>query len=93
MRYNKETIRKGVIMNPFAQVRKVPLYYSGVQSNAYSVQTYDLNKKKDMLEWKEVGNVTDNYLLVENSEVQEMADDVMTNTGFEWEPLKRFWDG
>ena len=43
MRYNKETIRKGVIMNPFAQVRKVPLYYSGVQSNAYSVQTYDLN--------------------------------------------------
>ena len=80
-------------MNPFAEVRKVPLFYGGVQSNAYSVQTFDKHKKKDMHEWKEVGNVTDNYLLVDNSEVQEMADDVMTDTGFEWEPLKRFWDG
>tara|TARA_B100000212_G_C27381953_1_gene537487 strand:- start:1646 stop:2428 length:783 start_codon:yes stop_codon:yes gene_type:complete len=80
-------------MNPFAQVRKVPLFYGGVQSNAYSVQTYDLNKKKDAHEWKEVGNVTDNYLLVNNSEVKDMADDIMNDTGFEWEPLKRFWDG
>ncbi len=91
MRHNKETIRKGVIMkvqkNPYTEVRKVPLFYGGVQSNAFSVQTMQEEK------WKEVGNVSDNYLLVPNEEVKDMADDVISDTGLDWEPLKRFWDG
>ena len=63
-------------MNPYAEIRKVPLDYQGVQSSAYSVQTYDLNKKTDMLEWKEVGTVGSNYLLVPNKEVKEMAEEI-----------------
>ena len=73
-------------MNPYTQVRKVPLFYGGVQSNAFSVQTMQDNK------WKEVGNVSNNYLLVENEEVKSMADDVITRSGLEWEPIKTFWD-
>ena len=34
-------------MNPYTQVRKVPLFYSGVQSNAFSVQTMQDNKWKE----------------------------------------------
>ena len=74
-------------MNPFTEVRKVPLFYSGVQSNAFSVQTMQENK------WEEVGNVSNNYLLVENEEVKGIADDVITRSGKDWEPLKTFWDG
>ena len=47
-------------MNPYAEIRKVPLDYQGVQSSAYSVQTYDVNKKKETLEWNEVGTVSSN---------------------------------
>ena len=57
-------------MNPYADIRKVPLDYQGVQSSAYSVQTYNINKKTDMLEWKEVGTVSNNYLLVPNKDVE-----------------------
>ena len=76
-----------VQMNPYTEVRKVPLFYGGLQSNAFSVQTMQEEK------WKEVGNVSNNYLLVPNEEVKDMADDVITDTGLDWEPLKRFWDG
>ena len=74
-------------MNPYTEVRKVPLFYNNVQSNAFSVQTMQENK------WTEVGNVSNNYLLVENEEVKNMADDVITRSGKDWEPLKTFWDG
>ena len=73
--------------NPYTEVRKVPLFYGGLQSNAFSVQTMQEEK------WKDVGNVSNNYLLVPNEEVKDMADDVITDTGLDWEPLKRFWDG
>mgnify|MGYP003131460389 CR=1 FL=1 len=78
-------------MNPYTQVRKVPLFYGGVQSNAFSVQIEQEDNRINR--WKEVGNVSNNYLLVPNEEVKDMANDVITDTGLDWEPLKRFWDG
>ena len=60
-------------MNPFAQVRKVPLFYGGVQSNAYSVQTYDLNKTVEVT--------------VDKSFIQEgsIAGEWLRNRGYEIE--------
>ena len=80
-------------MNPYAEIRKVPLDYQGVQSSAYSVQTYDLNKKTDMLEWKEVGTVGNNYLLVPNSEVRDMALEIADQTGLTFDTDKTYYDG
>ena len=36
-------------MNPYSDIRKVPLDYQGIQSNAYSVQRQDIDKKG---QWK-----------------------------------------
>jgi len=80
-------------MNPYAEIRKVPLDYQGVQSSAYSVQTYDLNKKTDMLEWKEVGTVGSNYLLVPNNEVKEMAEEISFQSDSIFHEDKTYFDG
>ena len=80
-------------MNPYADIRKVPLDYQGVQSSAYSVQTYDINKKTDMLEWKEAGTVGGNYLLVPNKDVRDMAEEIAYNSGIEFANDKTFFDG
>ena len=37
-------------MNPYAEIRKVPLDYQGVQSSAYSVQAYDKNSEKEIVQ-------------------------------------------
>ena len=79
-------------MNPYAEIRKVPLDYQGVQSNAYSVQTHDINKD-DRLEWKEVGTVSSNYLLVPNNDVVDMAVSIVDKSGINFEEDKAFFDG
>ena len=79
-------------MNPYADIRKVPLDYQGVQSSAYSVQTHDI-RKDDRLEWKEVGTVSNNYLLVPNKDVRDMAEEIVYNSGIEFANDKTFFDG
>ena len=79
-------------MNPYADIRKVPLDYQGVQSSAYSVQTHDLNKE-DRLEWKEVGTVSNNYLLVPNNDVVDMAVSIVDKSGIDFEEDKVYFDG
>ena len=51
-------------MNPYQEIRKVPLDYSGIKSSAYAVQRYDEDKG-----WKEAGVVGANYMLLPNQEV------------------------
>ena len=80
-------------MNPYAEIRKVPLDYQGVQSSAYSVQTHDVNKKTDMLEWNEVGTVGNNYLLVPNEDVRDMALEIADQTGLTFDTDKTYFDG
>ena len=80
-------------MNPYSEIRKVPLDYQGVQSSAFSVQRYDVNKKTELMEWKEVGTVGNNYLLVPNKEVKDMAEEISYNSGIEFANDKTFFDG
>ncbi len=80
-------------MNPYAEIRKVPLDYQGVQSSAYSVQTYDVNKKKETLEWNEVGTVSSNYLLIDNAKVRDMATHIANESGLHFETDKVYYDG
>ncbi len=59
-------------MNPYQEIRKVPLDYSGIQSSAYAVQRLDEEKG-----WKEAGVVGQNYLLLPNKDVKDIAENLL----------------
>ena len=71
-------------------IRKVPLEYNGTKSNAWSVQREDLD---DNTGWKEVGVVSNNYLLINNIDVEKLALDVAASSHYTWEKDKVFWNG
>ena len=74
----------------YSPIRKVPLEYMGVKSNAWSVQIEHLTDKS---EWKEVGVVSDNYLLIDNTKVEQLATDISEASGYQWTKDKIFWNG
>ena len=79
-------------MNPYAPIRKVPLDYQGIQSNAFSVQM-ERGDKEGIKKFKEVGTVSDNYLLVKNTDVKEMGDEIVCQSGINFTEDKVFFDG
>ena len=74
--------------NPYAEMRKVPLNYEGIQSSAYSVQY-----QESLDEWKEAGVVGSNYMLLPNIKVKEAADEVALLSNIPFEHDKTFFDG
>ena len=81
------------MIHPYGEIRKVPLDYQGIKSTAYAVQRQELNDKKQTLDWKECGVVGSNYLLVPNSEVRDLANEIATESALTWEPMKTFFNG
>ena len=75
-------------MNPYQEIRKVPLDFNGIQSAAYAVQRLDEEKG-----WKEAGVVGQNYMLLENKEVKEIADDIVDSAAIDFEVDKEFFNG
>ena len=73
--------------NPYAEIRKVPLNYQGIESSAYSVQRREEN------DWKEAGVVGSKYMLLSNSKVKEAADQVANASNIQFEQDKTFFDG
>jgi len=79
------------MIHPYGEIRKVPLDYQGIKSTAYAVQRQEI--KNEMLNWKECGVVGSNYLLVPNSEVRDLANEIATESQLTWEPMKTFFNG
>ena len=79
------------MIHPYGEIRKVPLDYQGISSSAYAVQRQEI--KDEMLKWKECGVVGSNYLLVPNSEVRDLANEIATESKLTWEPMKTFFNG
>ena len=75
-------------MNPYQEIRKVPLDFNGIQSAAYAVQRLDEEKG-----WKEAGVVGHSYMLLENKEVKEIADDIVDSAAIDFEVDKEFFNG
>ena len=75
-------------MNPYQEIRKVPLDYSGIQSSAYAVQRLDEEKG-----WKEAGVVGQNYMLLPNQDVKNIADDIVDSAAIDFEVDKEFFNG
>ena len=75
-------------LDPFAAVKKVPLYrQNGVQSSRYAVMLdpYCHNI--------EVGIVSKDYQLVPNQTVCQIAADVLDRTGYDYHLAKHLFDG
>ena len=76
-------------MNPFEEIRKVPLSdNSGIISSAFAVQRKDEEKG-----WKEAGVVGAHYMLLPNQEVKDIADDIVESTYIDFELDKEFFNG
>ena len=75
-------------MNPYGNIRKVPLDYNGIESSAYAIQF-----EESMDKWKEVGVVSNNYMLIENKEVAEIAEHISEGSSFDWREDRTFFNG
>ena len=79
-------------MNPYGNIRKVPLDYEGIKSTAQAEQRIGEDSEGRSF-WKECGIVGSNYLLVPNSEVRDLANEIATESALTWEPMKTFFNG
>ena len=80
------------MIHPYGEIRKVPLDYEGIKSTAYAVQRNGEDSEGRSF-WKECGIVGSNYLLVPNSEVRDLANEIATESQLTWEPMKTFFNG
>ena len=79
-------------MYPYNEIRKVPLDYEGITSSAFAVQRKDVDNKGSH-KWNECGVVGQNYLLIPNADVKEMANTISQECNAEFEESKEFFDG
>jgi len=78
-------------LNPYGEIKKIPLVANGVQSSAYSIHLETpLDEKSN---WKEVGVVGGDYLLVPNSDCVDMLHEITDKSGMHWKKNKEFFNG
>ena len=79
-------------LDPYADIRKVSLQGTdGTSSSAVAIQTDTGKNGKG--KWNEVGVVRDDYHLISNTEVLDIAQDIMSESPIEWQISKEFYDG
>ena len=80
--------------NPYAEIRKVPLDYNGIQSSAFAVQMqHPPRKDTPNTEWKETGVVGHNYMLLPNEEVKNAAHQVAEECKIDFVHDKTLFNG
>ena len=78
-------------ISPFVPILKTPTFSanSGTQSG-FAVEIEDPDSPTG---YKHVGNVSQNYLLLSNEEVRELAVEVAVQSGINFRESRIFWDG
>ncbi len=78
-------------ISPFVPILKTPTYSqnSGTQSG-YAVEIEDPDSETG---YRHVGNVSQNYLLLSNEEVRELAVEIAVQSGLGFRESRIFWDG
>ena len=77
--------------DPFAKIKKVPLFGDNVKSSAYSIHIEDsLNYEKP---WNEVGIVSNDCMLVNNKEITNMVEKVIDYSDIDFSLDKTFFNG
>lgn len=74
-------------ISPFVEIRKTPSFTQGGNLTNYGIEYVDDDK------WKLAGSVSPNYLLVENREIDRLAQDILDMSGMDYELNRMFWDG
>ena len=78
-------------LDPYAEIEKAPLYTPDrMRSRGYSVRLEDDGADDG---WREVGLVSEDYLLVPNADVRGMAHEVGARSGLRFEEARTFFDG
>ena len=78
-------------ISPFVPILKTPTYSqnSGTQSG-FAVEIEDPGSETG---YKHVGNVSQNYLLLSNEEVRDLAVEIAVQSGLPFKESRIFWDG
>jgi hypothetical protein len=75
----------------YAAIEKRPLItQDGMRSRGFTVRLEDQSATSG---WREVGIVSEDYLLVPNQDVRDMALEITDRTGVPWKESKTFFDG
>lgn len=79
-------------VDPFVEIRKERLVdkLTGASSKSFGIWVPDPDSKEG---WRDMGVVSENYLLLTNKEVRGLALDIATESMFEFEESRIFWDG
>jgi len=79
-------------ISPFIEIRKERLVdqLTGAPSKAFGIWVPDPGAEGG---WKDMGTVSENYLLLTNKEVRELALEIATQSGLPFKESRIFWDG
>ena len=79
-------------IDPFIEIRKERLVdkLTGAPSRAFAVWVPDPDKPEG---WRDMGTVSESYLLLTNKEVRQLALDVAGESGLPHRESRIFWDG
>ena len=79
--------------NAYSPIQKEPLFTRAKdQSSKWAVQLQKYDKD-NLPFWEEVGTVGRDYLLVPNSEVNELSIEITEKSELDWTPKAEFFDG
>lgn len=75
--------------DPYAEVKAFPVLSAGKEiAGKQSIMIKD-----DDGEWQNAGILSNGYNLVKNTLARDVADDIMSRSGFTWNNLKSVWTG
>lgn len=79
-------------VDPFVEIRKERLVdkLSGAPSRSFGIWVPDPNKEGG---WRDMGTVSENYLLLTNAEVRDVALEIASESGHPFRETRVFWDG
>ena len=79
-------------LDPFIDIRKERLVdrLSGAPSKSFGIWVPDHSKPEG---WKDMGTVGENYLLLTNKEVRQLALEIADQSGLDYKESRIFWDG
>lgn len=79
-------------ISPFIDIRKLRLVdqLTGAPSKAFGIWVPDPDSEGG---WKDMGTVSENYLLLTNKEVRDLALEIADRSGHEYKESRIFWDG
>jgi hypothetical protein len=79
----------GNAFEPFARIEKAELY----NADSYQSRAYNVKVEANTGKMEEMGVVGADYLLVPNSELHEIGEEIRNGTGDDWQHVKTFFNG